>query len=121
MASRMVHGTGTPKDGSVNAIAEALRVRPAVVYELVGLSVPAESGPWQPPAEAARLTINQRDALTQLIRTMVAAETDQFKEAIDHNQRSYELAANKGTNQGRAIHDAAGARGEESQDTADDH
>ncbi len=120
--NRMVQGIGTPKDDSVNAVAKALRVKPSTIYDLVKVSAPSESAPWKPPAEAARLTTSQRDALAQLIRTMVAPEpVDQFAEAIDHGQRSYELAANKGTSLGRTLHDAASTRGEESQDTHEDH
>lgn len=120
--SRMVNGTAVPKDESILVVAETLRVKPSVIYDLVKLSAPSESAPWRPPAEAARLTTSQRDALAQLIRTMVAPEpADKFKDAIDHGQRSYELAANKGTNRGRALHDAAGQLGEESQDNHEDH
>lgn len=121
--NRMVQGTGKPKDESISAVAEALRVRPSVIYGLVMMSAPSESAPWNPPAEAARLTTSQRDALAQLIRTMVNPEpaVHRFAKPVDHGQRSYELAANRGANQGRALHDAASQRGEESQDTHEDH
>lgn len=118
VVSRMVKGITVPKDESVNAIAKALSVRPAAIYDLVKVSAPSESGPWRPPAEAARLTTSQREALTQLIRTMVAPEpeADKFEEAVDHGRRAYDLAANKGASRGRAIHEASLALGEESQD-----
>lgn len=123
VASRMVHGTGTPKDESIVAVSKALRVPAVTIYDLVGASVPAESGPWRPPAEAARLTTSQREALTQLIRTMVnpTPAAGQGSDVVDHSQRAYDLAANRGASRGRAIHEATSALGEESQDTEDDH
>ncbi|WP_104087933.1 helix-turn-helix transcriptional regulator [Arthrobacter sp. GMC3] len=119
--SRMVRGTAVPKDETILAVADTLRVRPSVIYDLVKLSAPSESEPWQPPAEAARLTRSQRDALAQLIRTMVAPGETEVQAEVDHGQRAYGLAANKGASQGRKLHEEAGRRGEESQDFTDDH
>lgn len=114
VTSRMVNGTGIPKDESVTAVAEALNVQPATIYKLLQQAVPAESGPWYPPAESARLTASQRDALAQLIRSMVPPVGTP---ATPDSQTNLDLAAKQGRNLGREAHERTQISGEENQET----
>ena len=74
---------------SIQAVADALSVDYATIYGLVGRSV-KHAEPWTPPAEAARLTIEQRKVLDQLIRTMVG---QQPLTVVDHPEEGHDLAA----------------------------
>lgn len=60
----------TPTERVVLALAAGFGLSPQQIREAAG--VPAgELGPWRPPAEAGRLSQEQRDALNMLIRAIV--------------------------------------------------
>ena len=70
-ALRVIFDEGTDlTEETLQKTADALGVDYDVVYAMVGKQVKG-AGPWKPVPEAARLTFEQRDALDQLIRTMV--------------------------------------------------
>ncbi len=71
--TRLATGKTTAKPSTVRAVAEALRVRPEVVSSWISAGREVR-GPYVPPDEAHLLTDRQRDALTELIRSMVADE-----------------------------------------------
>lgn len=58
---------------TLQAVADALGVPFDTVYQLAGRRVKGAE-PWIPPAEAARLTLEQRKVLDQLIRTMAGQQ-----------------------------------------------
>lgn len=75
-ATRLVHGDTSSSDETIAAVAEALGVPLARIYELVGVSA-AEAKPYSPPAEASRLTDRQRRAIDEIIRSIVAATEEE--------------------------------------------
>lgn len=75
---------------TIQSVADALGVPYSTVYQLAGRRV-KDAEPWSPPAEAARLTLEQRKVLDQLIRTMAG---QQPLTVIDHPERDgVDLAA----------------------------
>lgn len=68
---------------SIQAVADALGVEYDTIYGLVGRAVRGAEK-WEPPAEAARLTMEQRKVLDQLIRTMAG---QQPLTVIDHPEQ----------------------------------
>jgi len=68
-ARRVIHGRQA-KDDTIQAIATAIGVTPTRIYELRGQVEPDRSRDWQPPASAALLTAEEREALSRLITLM---------------------------------------------------
>lgn len=67
----IIHGTvKKPTDETLMKLARALEVDPKVIYGLVEWPV-EHAEEYEPPAEAARLSPRQRDAVTELIKAMV--------------------------------------------------
>lgn len=64
-ARRAVHGIGVTRPDTVSALMEVLGPD---VQKWLGTHV--ELGPYEPPSESSMLTSRQRDALTELIRSM---------------------------------------------------
>ena len=77
------------QEETLQAVADALGVPFDTVYQLAGRRVKGAE-PWTPPAEAARLTLEQRKVLDQLIRTMVG---QQPLTVVDHPEEGHDLAA----------------------------
>lgn len=104
--ARLIHREGVTKDENIIAVAHALGVTPAKIYELAGIDAPTEAGPYEPPEEAARLTTRQREALTELIRAMVepnsaAQQTSGLTGIADDTPDDYRLAARHGMDENR--------------------
>lgn len=73
----VVHGDAKkPAHETLAGIADALDVPLADVYELAGRSEPRAAA-WTPPAEANLLTIRQRRAIEDLIRSIVLSEAEE--------------------------------------------
>lgn len=71
------------QEETLQAVADALGVPFDTVYQLAGRRVQGAEK-WEPPAEAARLTMEQRKVLDQLIRTMAG---QQPLTVIDHPEQ----------------------------------
>lgn len=100
--ARLIHREGVTKDENIVAVAEALGVKPARIYELAGMNAPTEAGPYVPPEEAARLTTRQREALTELIRAMVDTKATADPVAGQTGTaEDYRLAARHGMDEDR--------------------
>lgn len=70
-----VYGTRRSSPATAQALADALGVEVAHVNEWLGYGRSDTSAPYEPPAEASRLTTRQRSALDELIRSMTAGAT----------------------------------------------
>lgn len=74
-------GKGRPDESTLLALSEVLSIPMAKLHEAVGV-VTDDHDPYQPPPEAARLSTRQRNAVNELIRSML--------EPIERPQRSAE-------------------------------
>lgn len=89
-ANRVIFGDPFyAQEDTLQKLADALSVPFSTIYNLAGRSV-KHAEPWTPPAEAARLTIEQRKVLDQLIRTMAG---QQPLTVVDHPEEGHDLAA----------------------------
>lgn len=113
--ARIMHGEGRPKDESVQALAVTLGVKPNDLYGLVGVSAPDEAIPYEPPAEAARLSPRQRKAVDELIRLLAQADMGKTVDARHGLPEDFDLAALRGHNEGRRLKAEADQLGEETQ------
>lgn len=115
--ARILHGEGQPKDESIQALAATLRVKPNDLYGLVGLTAPDDAAPYEPPAEAARLSQRQRKAVDEIIRLLAQASPTVIRNEIVYGLREgFDLAALKGHNEGRRLKAESDKLGEESQE-----
>lgn len=83
--ARLVHGDSTPNPETVTAVATALRVPESSIYQLThGHDI--EVRKWEPPAEVNRLSKRSQDAITEMIRALVAEQEQ--REDVMGNARS---------------------------------
>lgn len=116
--ARIIHGEGSPKDESIQALAATLGVKPTDIYEMVGVEAPDDAVPYEPPAEAARLSQRQRKAVDEMIRLLAqGADARRERNLFAHGAKpsDFDLAALRGHNEGRRLKGESDARGEESQ------
>jgi len=75
VVARYLKGEGArrPSDGTILALAAGLGLDVRELRILAGMP-PGEIGPYEPTPESARLNREQRDALDQLIRTIVRGD-----------------------------------------------
>lgn len=108
---------------TVRAVAEALKVGEAEVYEWARLEV-SELGPWVPPTEAHKLNPRARAALSELILAITqeggtdagTAEAEEKTGRPDLRAVQAQRAARKGASVGRMMAEESDRRWEESQD-----
>ena len=81
-AARISHVTvgrliseGRTSPATITAVATALRVEPAKVYEWAHVQV-SDWGPWSPPLRAHKLSPRARAALAELILAIVESEDE---------------------------------------------
>lgn len=73
---RMMRGVGRPSLQNVESVAAVLKVPLAEARRLAGY--PAKvGGPYRPPEESRLLTIRQRKALDELIKSVVESSLDE--------------------------------------------
>lgn len=81
--TKMVAGKSKPTVETVEKIATALKVEPEVVSGWLGFEMPVRT-PYEPPSEGALLTDRQRDALSEVIRSIAVEQ----RAGEGHEQRS---------------------------------
>ena len=91
----------TPPEYVLQALADALGCSIKEVRQAAGAAI-GEDEPWTPTPESNRLTYAQRDALDNLIRTMVSTETPAADPlpADDREQIERHIARLRSTGQG---------------------
>ncbi len=76
-------GAKRPPEATLQALAAGLGLDVRELRHLVD-APRGELGPWVPPAESARLDRDQRDALTTLIKAIVAPRSAADRQDPDH-------------------------------------
>ena len=80
-------GEGRTSPATITAVATALRVEPAKVYEWAHVEV-SDWGPWTPPILAHRLSPRARAALSELILAIVESEDETYVPSTKAHQKS---------------------------------
>lgn len=78
--SALVYGRKVSSEKTIAAVSDALGVAPRTTREWATLAR-GEDQPWVPPAEANRLSLRQRNALNELIRSIAAAADTAAKDS----------------------------------------
>jgi len=127
--TKAVHGdVKRPSEATIIALAKALRRPPAEIFQLVGVDSPGVGTPWEAPSESVHLNREQREVLTQLVKTM--ARGNLAPAGVTSEAQVVELGSRRRP-EDRAAHpelDTPGSRrraadktrGEESQETGYD-
>ena len=84
---RRLINQGRTSPGTISAVAGALRIDPATVYEWSQVEV-SEWGPWTPPMQAHKLSPRARAALSELILAIVEAEDETNAPSAQAKQKS---------------------------------
>lgn len=123
-----------PDEATLQGLADAYDIPLAKLQEAA--AVPVGAGPWQPPAEVARLSRRQQQALTNLIMAMVDREggsdvgtakpgkkspggdgpASNVVEFPEPERAATQRAADDRHNEGQRLRDEQAGLGEESQD-----
>lgn len=93
---------GRTSPQTVSAVAAALRISEAKVYEYAGISL-SDLGPWIPPLEAHRLNPRARAALLELILAITEGEDGSSATTGEPDEKSGPLANDAGAEGGKVI------------------